>query len=178
MGKLNFRYRVNSMRLPGWDYGRDGSYFITICTKRMRLFFGEVVDGKMNLSYIGVLADKFWHEIRHHSKNVDLGPFVVMPNHIHGILILEGNDAYTMGYMDGTKPGERRRQNQGRNTVSSIIGSYKSAVSKHAHLSGYVFAWQSRFWDHIIRNDDAYTRIANYIINNPKKWHDDRFYTP
>jgi len=72
--------------------------------------------------------------------------------------------------------GQKRFQNQGKNTVSSIIGSYKSAVTKHAHRLGYNFAWQSRFYDHIIRNNESFNKISEYIIENPKNWEQDKFY--
>ena len=71
---------------------------------------------------------------------------------------------------------QKRFRNPGKNTVSSIIGGYKSAVSKHANRLGFDFAWQSRFHDHIIRNDDEYQRINDYIENNPQKWNDDELY--
>lgn len=131
----------------------------------------------MQLSSIGVIADVFWHEIRHHAQQVELGAFVVMPNHIHGILILNETNADVSEPVPPTQlPGERRFQNQEKNTVSSIIGSYKSAVSKHAHRLGFDFAWQSRFHDHIIRNDAEYQRVNDYIELNPKNWDKDRFY--
>ena len=72
--------------------------------------------------------------------------------------------------------GQKRFQNPGKNTVSSIIGSYKSAVTKHAHRLGSDFAWQPRFYDHIIHDEKSYLRIAEYIVNNPLKWQDDRYY--
>ncbi len=112
-----------------------------------------------------------------------------MPNHIHGILILDGNGnndgdgnvetTHALSLQSPTKQqtiGQQRFQNQGKNTISSIIGGYKSAVTKHANRLGFEFAWQSRFHDHIIRNDDEYERIKQYIINNPAKWGDDKFY--
>ena len=83
------RYRNESTRLQNWDYRWEGAYFITFCTKNRKQYFGEVIDGKMNLSSIGVIADIFWHEIKNHSKNIRLGSFVVMPDHIHGVLIIE-----------------------------------------------------------------------------------------
>ena len=84
------KFRNESTRLQNWDYRWDGSYFITICTKNREHFFGEISNGKMNLSNIGVLADIFWYEIKNHAKNIKLDAFVVMPNHIHAILILNG----------------------------------------------------------------------------------------
>ncbi len=139
---------------------------------------------------MGAIADVLWHEIKNHAKNVKLGRFVVMPNHIHGILILDKPNvpnrpnvgikhalSLRLDGSDSDTPktiGQQRFQNQGKNTVSSIIGSYKSAVTRHVRRLGYEFAWQPRFWDHIIRDKDAYYRISQYIINNPKKWTADR----
>jgi len=216
-GKYQNKYRVSSIRLQNWDYGWNAAYFITICTQNRQHYFGDVVDGKMRLSPIGILADVFWHEIKNHTKNVELGAFVVMPNHVHGILILNsdgvnndnkningiggnvGDDNINVcnndGVVVGTRHalsllhdprqippqqtiGQKRFQNQGKNTVSSIVGSYKSAVTKHAHRLDYNFAWQARFYEHIIRNIQSLERIEKYIINNPTKWSNDRFRAP
>ena len=92
MDKFKNKYRIPSARHPHWDYRWAGAYFITICTQNRIHYFGEIQNGVMNLSNVGVIADILWHEIPHHAKNVELGAFVVMPNHIHGILILTGND--------------------------------------------------------------------------------------
>lgn len=113
-----------------------------------------------------------------------------MPNHIHGILILTGNDGVHVETrhalsLQANPPkqsqppptiGQQRFQNQGKNSVSSIIGSYKSAVTKHANRLGLVFRWQARFYEHIIRSAEEYQRIKNYIANNPAKWKEDKFY--
>ena len=77
------QYRTPSARLQSWDYGWNGYYFITICTKNRLCYFGEILDNKMQLSHIGVLAYVFWNEIKNHAENIILGEFVVMPNHIH-----------------------------------------------------------------------------------------------
>ena len=195
--KYKNKYRIESTRLQNWDYRWAGAYFITICTQRREHYFGEIIDGKMQLSNIGVIADILWHEIKNHAKNVELGSFVVMPNHIHGILILNndfitnddngGDGVVETGHalsLQSQPPqqqqqqtiGQKRFQNIGKNSVSSIIGAYKSAVTKHARRLGYRFAWQSRFYDHIIRDEKSFYTISNYIINNPAKWTDDKFY--
>ena len=222
--KFRDKYRIPSTRLQNWDYGWAGAYFITICTKNRAPYFGEISNGKMELSPVGVLADVFWYEIKNHAQNVELDAFVVMPNHVHGILILNKIDVpeivndidnnggevgggvetrhalslqslQSLQSQQSLRPpqspqsfespkslpprqtiGQKRFQNQGKNTVSSIIGSYKSAVTKHAHRLGYDFAWQERFYDHIIRNEKSYYRIAEYIRTNPLKWQDDRYY--
>ncbi len=200
------KYRIESTRLQNWNYGWNGKYFITVLTKNRINYFGEIKSRKMYLSDIGIIADKIWCEIIYHTKNVKLDAFVVMPNHIHGILILDkdcGNEnkrrdnacvvstptpdnsttlqnSTTVTNLQTPKNkkndktiGQKRFQNQGKNTISSIIGGYKSAVSKHAHRLGFEFNWQSRFYDVIIKNDTDYERIKNYIINNPQNWNND-----
>ena len=203
--KFQNKYRISSARAPFWDYGCTAAYFVTICTQDRKCYFGDVVDGKMNLSGIGIIADVLWHEIKNHTQNVELEQFVVMPNHIHGILIINNDNDDGTTYDDGithsvvetthalslphtlslpppqqqSPPqqtiGQKRFQHQGKNTLSSIIGSYKSAVTKHAHRLGFDFAWQSRFHDHIIRNEQSFQTIADYIANNPLKWENDKF---
>ncbi|MFD2516432.1 transposase [Salinimicrobium flavum] len=193
------KYKNESTRLQQWDYGWDAAYFITICTKNREDLFGKIVDGKMELSQAGVIADVLWYEIKHHAKNVELGEFVVMPNHIHGIIILEGNkrpgtrdenndNVVVVGarhalpllqqqQSNNEHPspchqksiGQKRFQNQGKNTLSSIVGSYKSAVTKHANRLNLKFAWQPLFYDHIIRDHRSFENISRYIIQNPGK---------
>jgi putative transposase len=205
------KFRNETIRLQNWDYRWDGSYVITICTKNREHFFGEIISGKMNLSNIGVLADIFWYEIKNHAKNIKLDAFVVMPNHIHAILTLNGgyiddemisdpgeiNDgdnggglAFIAAAIVGTghalslqsqqsqqkSIGQNRYQNIGKNSVSSIIGSYKSAVTKHARRLGYTFEWQRLYYDHLIQNEHSYFHISNYIKRNVKKWEEDRFF--
>jgi len=181
--KYKNKYRIPSTRLQNWDYGWNAAYFITICTKNRLHYFGSIENATPQLSKIGIIADILWYEIKNHAKNIELGEFIAMPNHIHGILILNGNgkenaESRPALSSKSSKPdltiGQKRLKNQGKNTVSSIIGGYKSAVTRHARRLGFEFAWQPRFWDHIIRNEQEYNRIAQYIKNNPKKWNEDK----
>ena len=223
--KFQNKYRIPSARWQDWDYGWNGAYFITICTAGREYFFGKIVNGKMVLSDLGILAKYSWHEITNHCNSVELDAFVIMPNHVHGILILTGNEKSGVDELgchndDGgavetrhalsplnaiadtdvgmgvpgndqetrhalslpsyrqnlMKPGQCRFRNQGKKTISSIVGSYKSAISRHAHRLGLNFNWQPRFYDHIIRNDQAYQRISAYISNNPSNWKGDKFF--
>jgi putative transposase len=186
MEKYQNKYRIPSARWQDWDYAWDGAYFITICTQNREHYFGEIIENKMVLSNAGTIADILWYEIKNHAKNIELDEFVVMPNHIHGILILRGNGAdngtletrhaLSLQNDDELSPGQKRFQNQGKNTISSIMGSYKSAVTKHCHRLGLEFGWQPRFHDHIIRNDESYINIQNYIRKNPSNWDKDKFY--
>lgn len=223
--KFQNKFRIPSARLQNWDYRWAAAYFVTICTQNREHFFGEIADnaGYIQLTNTGILADVFWHEIKNHAQNIELGEFVVMPNHIHGIVIINNNDecndrninAYHNDFentsdngndngngngnnngngngnvetrhalsLQPNQPnqpvqtiGQQRFQNQGKNSLSSIIGSYKSVVTRHANRLGLPFAWQSRFYDHIIRDAEEFERIQNYIANNPKNWNNDKFY--
>lgn len=176
MKKYRNKYRNASARAQWWDYGWAAAYFITICTARRKHYFGEVYKGVMQYTHLGIIADIFWHEIPNHHPMIESGEFVVMPNHIHGILILNDHPA-TPPQQRSSTIGRQRFRNQGKNTISSIVGSYKSAVTKHANRLGVENGWQSRFHDHIIRNDDEYQRISDYIVNNPANWPDDKFHS-
>ncbi len=216
MEKYQNRYRIPSARAQWWDYGWNGAYFITICTRDRQHFLGAISNDTMVLSPLGAIADVLWHEIPCHRPVVELGDFVVMPNHIHGILILakpeetppvetgralsppngralsppDGRalsppDGRALSPPDGhalslpsPNIGQTRFQNIGENSVSSIVGAYKSAVTKHANRLGLENGWQVRFHDHIIRNDAEYQRISDYIIANPANWGMDKFYSP
>ena len=87
------KYRIRSTRLQNWDYSSNGNYFITICTKNRHHYFGKIIDGKMQLSDIGIIAERYWNEIPNHFSCVILDEFIIMPNHIHGILVIEKNNA-------------------------------------------------------------------------------------
>ncbi|MDR7369799.1 transposase [Flavobacterium aquidurense] len=197
-GKFQNKYRTSSIRAQWWDYGWNGAYFITICTQDREHYFGEIQNDKMVLSEVGIIADILWHQIPIHHKNVELGDFVVMPNHIHGILIidkkLDNIDVDNVNIVEAgrvetghalslpsspppslSKPGSQRFQNIGKNTISSIVGSYKSAVTKHANRLGYPHQWQKLFYDNIIRNNNDYQRISDYIVSNPENWTKDKF---
>lgn len=182
--KFQNRYHTGSVRLKNWDYRNPGSYFITICTKNRAPYFGEIVTGKMILSNVGIIADILWHEIKNHTKNVELGEFVVMPNHIHGILILNNdNDGVSLHEnVDSLHATNLPSTNKHMSAISpksgslsSVVRSYKSAVTKHARRLGYHFAWQSLFYDHIIRNEKSFKQISDYISKNSQKWERDKF---
>ncbi|HNY43177.1 MAG TPA: transposase [Bacteroidales bacterium] len=162
----------------------------------MEHYFGKIENAKMQLSPVGVIADILWYQIPYHSKNVELGAFVVMPNHIHGILTIVKNNnkncldnpniptqptiplssALPISSMSYSKKNERMAKiSPKKNSISSIIRSYKSAVTKHANRLGFDFQWQTRFYDHIIRNDKSFQNISKYIHNNPANWQNDNF---
>lgn len=160
-------------RFSGYDYSRNGVYFVTICTRGQRYFFGKIEKGEMVLNELGKVVEKNWREIPKHFPSVSLGEFVVMPNHMHGIVILEtefftGEDGRRHAYIV-----EERKQDK---KLFRIIGAFKSAVSKEIHAEcGIVdFGWQKSFYDHVIRNENASNRISEYIRRNPAQWEIDK----
>ena len=190
--KFQNKYRIDSARLQNWDYTNQGMYFITICTKNREHYFGEIENNKMILSNAGVIADLMWYEIKNHTKNIELGEFVIMPNHIHGILIITDNTVETFHVVETLhatslhapppslppfiKNEQMAKISPKSNSISTIVRSYKSAVTKHAHRLGFDFAWQTRFHDHIIRDQKSFDTITNYIITNPLNWVNDKFH--
>lgn len=201
--KYKNKYRIESVRLKNWDYRNNGAYFITINTANRYHFFGEIENNEMQLSKIGKLAATFWEEIPNHFPHIELGNFVVMPNHTHGILIvnnvkslhcndsnnneplMKNNESVTVNNKslqcnDSTADNEQNQHysdiSPKSGSISTIIRSYKSVVSKHAHLLNSNFNWQSKFHDHIIRNSDSFENIQNYIENNPINWKEDKFH--
>jgi len=192
MEKYKNKYRIQSTRLQNWDYGWNGAYFVTICTKNRECYFGDIADGKMQLSEIGEMANKYWLEIPQHFSFVKLNSFVVMPNHIHGIIVIDKINVETQNFapllQKQTLPStpKNRFGPQSKN-LASIIRGFKIGVTKNARLyekaqykaqdiAPLPFKWQSRFYDHIIRNEKSFNKISEYIINNPENWEKDKFY--
>ncbi|QBN19348.1 transposase [Flavobacterium nackdongense] len=188
--KFKNKYRITSSRLKNWDYGENGAYFITICTRNREHFFGEIatVDGEneMQFNEIGLLANEFWVEIPKHFPFVELGNYQVMPNHVHGILIIDKNndvDDLVVETLQCNVSAENEIKNEQManispkpGTISTIIRSYKSVVTKNSHYIHADFEWQERFHDHIIRDAESFEKIQNYIENNVANWKDDKFY--
>ncbi len=181
-----------TIRLHGWDYRKNAAYFVTICTSGRNHFFGQIINGSMHLSEIGVIAQECWQKIPQHFQHTSLGANVIMPDHIHGIVIIDkhrginatgemdnmdngnGNNCRVVACDNPTttnKPLEitvHRYMSSKPGSLSTIIRSYKSAVTKYAHKINPEFAWQSRFYDHVIRNPDSHDRIMQYIQNHLK----------
>ena len=254
--RFHDRYRIPSARASWWDYRRNAAYFVTICTASRECFFGNILDTSNKtltlnpeetlnatslhiqniLSPIGEIAQSCWQEIPQHFPYVQLDSFIIMPNHVHGIIIIDKRigmmvenesirsmDDPTNSTIDLTNgPVETLHATslpiqptlQPNNlsslssnaasetnpippiniafspiknefmasispkwgTLGSIVRSYKSAVSKRAHKINPNFTWQTRFYEIIIRSEQTYRVISDYIVDNPSKWKDDQFY--
>ena len=175
-----FRTHRQSRRLAGHDYAARGWTFVTICTAGRQPFFGEIRAGVMGLSGAGCIAHACWSAIPEHVPHVRLDAFVVMPNHIHGLVGVwpsEDLDVASLPPSEETNP-MRSRLGVRPGSVSAIVRSYKSAVTKAVRGSTPEFRWQPRFHDHVVRNDLALTHIRAYISANPTAWNSDRLRPP
>ena len=170
-----------------YDYSRQGYYFVTICTRNHTRCFGEVLDGRMRLNVTGMIAQECWLAIPGHFPNTNIDEFIVMPNHIHGILIIGGDDySGRDAYMCGATPRRGRhlqskRQNVDRSKMylPKIMQGFKSSVTRKVRKrrDGHAFGWQRSFYDHVIREEEDLNHIREYIRNNPLKWAFDRYNT-
>jgi len=185
MDKFKGKYRIPSVRWVGWDYSSNAAYFVTICIANRAHDFGEITDGEMTLSPLGQSALVCWNEIPAHFTFVELCEFVVMPNHVHGIVVI--NKPVESGAMVETqmvetqniaslRNGPKNRFGPQSKNLASIVRGYKIGVTKFARQNGIPFVWQARYHDHVIRNMGEYERIYQYILANPQKWEEDEFY--
>lgn len=163
--KINNQHPTPPAQLEYWDCGADTICFVTICTNNCLNFFGEIENNIMQLSVAGIIAQQYWLDIPIYFPNALLDVHVVMPNHLHGVLIFDNKtDAL------GTK------SNRELSTLAVIINHYKRIVATDVQKIDPSFEWQPRFYDHIIRDRDSYQFIQKYIQENPLRWREDMFY--
>jgi len=152
-------YKRKSPRLEGYDYSQSGGYFITICTHNREHLFGEIEDDIFILSSAGQIAQSRWIAMPEHHPHVILDEFIIMPNHVHLIVFLDNDEVQ-------------------HSSLSRVIASYKSSVTRcirQALGQGELKIWQSRFHDHIIRNEAELNTLRNYVIHNVELWAEDKF---
>jgi REP element-mobilizing transposase RayT len=176
MDKYRNKYRIPSARAAWWDYSSNGCYFITICTKHRKCLFGNIVNGIMNLSKIGEIVDEEWNKSFDIRKELFCDTFIIMPNHIHAILRIEKNNGEQTACRGARPCASTGKPFRVPKSISSFVAGFKSAAT--TRINGYcntpkMAVWQTRFHDHIIRNEKEYERIRIYIVNNPEKWNDD-----
>ncbi|GAB4236248.1 MAG: transposase [Stanieria sp.] len=164
-----------SLRLPKYDYSGNGAYFITICIKNRECLLGKVHDGQVILNEFGQIITNIWSSLSTRYEQIELDEFVVMPNHIHGIIII--NSVETIHELSLQKSSaelsikERRRM-----LLPKAIGYFKMNSAKQINQMRQtigVSLWQSNYYEHIIRDETALNIIRTYIINNPLNWHQD-----
>lgn len=169
-----------SPRLQGYDYTQAGAYFVTVCTHQRANLFGNITaDGVMHLSDEGQIARSCWDAIPQHFPTIELDAFVVMPNHVHGILVF-GIPSGGHGGAVSLRPTDNGEAfgKPVKNSLSTVIRSYKSIVTRTIRqmLDIEIVVWQGRFYDHIIRSEASLNHIRQYIESNPAQWHKDQLY--
>ena len=190
------KHHRRSIRLKGYDYSQPGAYFVTICTQDRACLFGDVVDGAMRLNDAGRMIESVWHQLPTFYSGVDIDAFVVMPNHIHGIVVLVGAAprgrpdpgrarGVDLGQPQGVAPTGPTGQARGPAptlSLSDVVHRFKTLTTKRyadgVKQSGWPpfpgRLWQRNYYEHIIRNEESLHRIRQYILENPLRWSLDR----
>ncbi|MBW6500417.1 MAG: transposase [Bacteroidales bacterium] len=166
MNRFRNKYRVDSTRLKGYDYSRDGTYFITICTKNREWLFGEIVQSQIKLSGMGKIVYDCWYDLPNHYSNIYLDEFIIMPNHIHGIIAIINNPY--LKHKHGISEFIRAFKSFSSRRINELfpvdVETGLRPVSTSTRSTGI---WQPRFYDRIIRSYDELKRVRLYIKNNP-----------
>lgn len=176
------KHHRRSIRLKKYDYTQSGWYFIIICTEQKRCLFGAIANKQLILNEFGNIASNCWQAIPEHFPKIKLDEFVIMPNHVHGILIVTNNSADDINCRGKALPCPYYKGEFGKpvsGSISTIIGSFKSAVTKQINIirnSKGTSVWQRNYYDHIIRNEESLNKIRKYIINNPLSWENDQLH--
>ena len=172
------RHHRQSIRVQGYDYSQAGAYFVTVVTHQRECLFGKIENGEMILNELGKIADECWRAIPEHFPFVELGMHVIMPNHMHGMIVIRADDsgigrgaAMLRPYDDDGNP---HKVNVKPRSSGAIIRSYKSTVSyrinKEYNATGI---WSRNYHEHIIRNEHEMDNIWRCIESNPAQWDDD-----
>ena len=191
-----------SIRLKGYDYSQAGLYFITICVHEKKHLFGNIENGEMILNDAGKIANECWLEIPNHFPNAVLHEHIVMPNPVHGVIqLLKNNDTVGIDNYQSlfphpspqpthpspqpTQPSPQPSPQQPPKnefqkiiprSIGSIVRGFKIGVTKWVHANSEIHTvWQRNYYEHIIRDEQSYQKISEYIVNNPANWKNDKF---
>jgi REP element-mobilizing transposase RayT len=185
-----WKHHRRSIRLKGYDYSSEGAYYITIVTQGRQCLFGEIIDGEMCLNVYGKLVQKWWNEIPNHFPNVELGAFIIMPNHVHGIIFItterrgevlssrknpsnniQAANIKEANNLDGVTPPLRKP------TLGQIVAYFKYQSTKEMNRiesdKAITKFWQRNYYEHIIRDEEDLQNKTDYILANPTLWDED-----
>ena len=164
------RRHRRSIRFQYYDYALSGAYFITIVTQNRKCLFGHIVAGEFRSNNRGQIVQDEWEKSAQIRKEIELDAFVVMPNHVHGIVVISA----TAGRATGRSP---LQSGPSRRSLGAFVGGFKAVVTKRINTSrGFsgISVWQRNYFEHIIRNEDSLNSIRRYILDNPLRWEFDR----
>ncbi|MBT4511256.1 MAG: transposase [Chloroflexi bacterium] len=170
------KYHTETTRLADWDYTGTGWYFVTVCTRNREESLGRIVDGELVLSRAGHIVGEEWAKTAELRLYVHMDQMIIMPNHVHGIVVIIPKNTENTTQRPVETP-RRVVSTMGLrpNSLGSIMGQIKSVCTKRIRSEGFAdFAWQTRFYDHIIRDQKELQHIRQYILDNPPKWEIDR----
>ena len=184
---LHYRY---STRLKYYDYSQAGAYFVTVCSQNRECIFGDISNGEMRLNSAGKLVEKWWVELNHKYKDIALDAFVIMPNHVHGIIVLTTGNVGAVHEPPKDKairelsskrvihelPLQKNKIERRNMVIPRIMGFFKMNSAKHINglrNTAGISVWQRNYYEHVIRNEASLGKIREYIVNNPSKWEDD-----
>jgi REP element-mobilizing transposase RayT len=157
-----------SIRLKEYNYSAPGFYFVTICTKDRECFFGKIINGIMELNRVGEIISRAWNQLPQRFSSIRTDEFVIMPNHMHGIISIVGAPLMAPDEMDIKIKGAINRAR----TLGEIIRAFKAFLAREIRCAGYEkFAWQRNYYERVIRNESELFRIRKYVQENPAKWH-------
>ncbi|CAN5400636.1 transposase [soil metagenome] len=174
MAKFQNKYNSESIRLKNWDYSTEAFYIVTICSDLKKHFFGNISkngDSEKAVlikSIIGEISEKYWYEIPNYYSYAVLVEFVIMPNHLHGIIFLDKK---------GERSNSTNKFGPQKENLGAIIRGYKASVKRFANSNKINFDWQSGYFDRIIRNENELNNFRQYIIDNPDNWISDKNYS-
>ncbi|MGF1457858.1 MAG: transposase [Leptolyngbyaceae cyanobacterium] len=171
------KHHRRSIRLQGYDYSSTGVYFITLCTFQRQCLFGKIIDGTIQLNTFGQIVAEEWRQSSSIRQEIEFGQWVIMPNHLHGIVLINPVGAHNRVGAHGRAPLRMGIAHRKPRSLSSFIAGFKSATTKRinaARNSPRTPVWQRNYYDHIIRNEASLQRIQQYIQNNPATWQDDQ----
>lgn len=194
MGYNSKIHHRKSIRLKGYDYSQAGLYFVTICCQNMANLFGEMINGEMSLNDAGKMIEKIWHEIPNDLKNIHLNGYVTMPNHIHGIIEIAvdgvGADSISAQNPNNIYGDKRAEMDSDRAEMDSAptvgLSQVVQSFKRHTTIEYIKMVkqnilpvfdkriWQRNYWEHIIRNENEFIQISEYIKNNPMNWNRDK----
>lgn len=169
-----------SIRLRDYDYSQPGAYYVTICTHERRCLFGKIADSEVRLNSLGHAIRHHWQDLPNHHAGVELDEYVVMPNHLHGIVVIGESSGEIVGMPAegeaGLAPTPAVVHSRRKPTLASVIGSFKSACTRtiNRQLERPITLWQRGYYEHVIRSEAALARIRQYIEDNPATWALDR----